>query len=146
MRHPTPRAGQTLLELLAAASILALTLVPALRLMRSALEQADRSETLELATTYCISKLEEGLAVAGGVWQTGALSGSCAADGYPQLKWQLTRSDAAASGGIPARLLAIIATVWDDVDGDSVLDAGEPQVVLASKVADMRILQDLAGS
>jgi hypothetical protein len=54
------RRGQTLLELIAAITLLAVTLTPALRILRDALEQDRRIETLELVTgrTYGVDRRE----------------------------------------------------------------------------------------
>jgi hypothetical protein len=129
------RRGQTLLELLAALTLLAATVTPALRILRDALEQTRRIETLELLTTLCVSKLEEHLAIACAAWSAGAAVGDFSAEGYSQVRFSVASSDQAGSGGIPDRLMSVTATVWEDQNNNAALDAGEPSVVLASKVA-----------
>lgn len=140
----SPRSGQTLLELIAASALLALAIVPALRLLRGALEQTDRCEGLEASTNYCVSKLEEHLAQAGGQWTEVVSAGTFATEGRPALRYQVVRSDDSSAGGIPDRLMAVTATVWDDQDGDALQDTGEPSAQLSSKVSKMANLIDVA--
>jgi hypothetical protein len=135
--HAMRRRGQTLLELIAAVTVLAATVTPALVILRNALEQTRRIETLELLTTLCVSKLEEQLAVACAAWSTGTAAGDFSADGYSQVRFSVASSDQAGDGGIPDRLMSVTATVWEDQNGNAALDAGELSVVLASKVAKM---------
>jgi hypothetical protein len=75
------------------------------------------------------------LATASANWSSGTTSGDFSSLGYSQIRFRVVSSDLAASGGIPDRLMAVTATVWEDRDGDLVVDAGEPQAVLASKTA-----------
>ncbi len=126
-----------MLEVLLASALMAIALVPALRLMRDGLRISREVETRELLTTFCTSKLEEHLALASPGWQTGSYSGDFSAEGYPSLRFEVTRSDAVADGGIVDELMAVVATAWDDLDGNGSLDNGEPAVVLASKLAEL---------
>lgn len=135
MRPHARRRGQSLLELVAAVTLIAAALVPALRMMRDALEQSRRVETQELLSTLCVSKLEEHLALVFANWSATTVAGDFAADGYAQVRFRVVRSDDALQGGIADRLMAVTATVWEDQDGDTVLDVGEPSTVLASKAA-----------
>lgn len=137
------RSGQTLLELVAATTIIAIALVPALRMMRDSLRIGRETETANLLATLAASRLEEYLLLsagqwgdipAGNNWNTTTVSGNYTADGYPNLKFSVDRTDVAPSG-IPATLLSITATVWNDLDNDNVLDAGEPRSVFATKIA-----------
>lgn len=129
------RRGQTLLELVAATTILTVALVPALRMMRDAIRVGRNTETANLMTTFCTSKLEEQLMRTAAVWNPSTVAGDFSAEGYSNLKFQVTMSDDAADGGIANQLMAIASTVWDDLNSDGNWNAGEPRVVLASKQA-----------
>ncbi len=129
------RRGHTLLEVVLAGALLATALVPALRLMRDGLALSRRIETQELLTTFCTSKLEEHLALCGADWQTGAYPGDFTAEGYANLRFIVTRSDFSVDGGITDQLMALTATAWEDSNGSGTVDAGEPSVVLSSKLA-----------
>ena len=137
------RGGQSLLELVAATTIIAIALVPALRMMRDSLRIGRETETANLMATLSASRLEEYLLLSAGQWgdipvgnnwNTTTVSGNYSADGYPNLKFTVVRTDAAPSG-IAAQLLSITATVWNDLDNDNVLDAGEPRSVFATKLS-----------
>ena len=141
------RRGQTLLELVAATTILTIALVPALRMMRDAIKVGRRTETANLMTTFCTSKLEEHLMRTAAAWNPSTVTGDFSAEGYADLKFQVIMSDAVADGGIANQLMAIASTVWDDTNGDDDLDAGEPNVVFASKQArNVSYQQEASGS
>jgi type II secretory pathway pseudopilin PulG len=127
--------GQTLLELVAATTIISLTLVPALRMMRDSLRISRQTERTNLMATLAASKLEEHLLRTAGTWGTGTFTGDFSADGYATMKLQVVRSDAAGAGGITGSLMSITSTVWDDTDNDNVIDTGELRSVFASKLA-----------
>jgi hypothetical protein len=129
------RRGQTLLELVGATTILALTLVPTLRMMRDSLRVARDTEQANRVTTLSASKLEEHLVLTAATWSTATVTGDFTADGFPQVKFRVVRSDSPADGGIAGSLMAITSTVWDDRDGDGTWDVGEPRAVYASKLA-----------
>ncbi len=145
MATPTKRAsaaararrGQSLLELVLATTIIAGTLVPAMRLLRDALGHGRDVETLKRMSVYGTSKLEEYLASTSADWQVGSTSGNFAADGYPTLAYQVVRADDSADGGIVDQLMAITTTVWDDADGDGSIDNGERSVTFRSKIANL---------
>jgi hypothetical protein len=135
--------GQTLLELVGATTIITIALVPALRMMRDSLRVSRETETANLMSTLSASRLEEYLLLSAGQWgaippgnswNTTNNTGNYSADGYPNLKFRVLRTDAAPAG-IAARLLSITATVWNDLDGDNALDASEPRSVFATKLA-----------
>jgi len=141
------RSGQTLLELVAATTILTIALVPALRMIRDAIRVGRNTETANLMATFCTSKLEEQLMRTAAAWTPGTVSGDFTAEGYGNLRFQVVMSDAVADGGIAGQLMAIAATVWNDLNADGNLDAGEPRVVFASKQArNVSYQQEAAGS
>jgi hypothetical protein len=129
------RRGQTLLELVAASTIIAVALVPALRIMRDAIRVGRETEMANLIATFSVSKLEQSLAETAGSWSTTTLSGNFASEGYSQVRYVVVRSDSSGDGGIPNVVMAISSTVWEDRDGDSAWDAGELRSVFASKLA-----------
>ena len=137
MSLPARNRGQTLLELIAATTLLAATLTPALRMMRDALEQDRRIETLELVTTLCADKLEQHMSVTAASWSVGAATGDFAAEGYAQVRYSVTSTDDPAAGGIAGRLMALTATVWEDANGNAALDSGEISAVFRTKVASL---------
>ena len=129
------RRGQSLIELVAATTILTIALVPALEMMRSAIRVGRANETANLMTTFCASKLEEQLMNTAAVWNPSTVAGDFSAEGYANIRFEVIMSQAAADGGIANQLMAITSTVWNDLNADGDLDAGEPNVVLASKQA-----------
>jgi Tfp pilus assembly protein PilV len=136
------RRGNSLLEVLVASALMAMTLVPALRLMRDGLRISRELENRELLTTFCTSKLEEHLALASADWQTGNFSGDFSVEGYSDLRFTITCSDSGADGGISDQLMAVVATAWDDMNGNGTLENNEMAVVLGSKVARLASYQD----
>lgn len=133
------RHGNTLIELVAATTVLAIALVPALRIMRDALAVEEDLEYATAMSTLCAGRLEQTLAATAASWNTSAESGSYSSLGYSRLKYAVSKSDAPASGGLTNQLIAITATVWDDADSDSVLDTGEKRVQFSSKLAKLAV-------
>ena len=131
------RQGNSLLEVIAAGTLVAAALVPALRIMRDGLGTSRQIETRELLITFCTSKLEEYLSRVSADWQPGVYTGDFSAEGYSQLRFSVDCSDAGVDGGIADLLMAVTASVWNDLDSSGTLDAGEPAVVLAGKVAQL---------
>lgn len=127
--------GQSLLELVAATTIMALALVPALRMMRDSMRIGRRIETANLLATTSASLLEENLLATAVNWSSTTVTGNLASEGYPLIRFQVVCSDDAADGGIPGALMSITATTWEDRDNDGVLDAGELQSTFSSKLA-----------
>ena len=109
MRHRQlrRRRGQSLLELVAATTILTISLVPALRMMRDAIRVGRTTETANLMATFCTSKLEQQLMQTAASWNPGTVSGDFTAEGYANLKFQVVMSDAVSDGGISNQLMAI---------------------------------------
>ena len=142
----TRRPGNSLLEVVLASVLLAVALVPALRLVRDSLALGREVQAREQLTTFSTSKLEEHLALIGANWQTGDYAGDFSAEGEPKLRFLVRRSDSSGDGGIVDQLMAVTATTWQDLDGDGFLDGGEPSVVLGGKVAKTASYQDEAGS
>ncbi|MEZ6087598.1 MAG: type II secretion system protein [Pirellulaceae bacterium] len=130
-----PFRGQTMLELLAATSIISIALIPALRLTRESNLQLEQIELAEMRVALCTSKLEEAMAQTAASWDLSTQTGNFSSVGHPDLWFQVQKSDEAAEGGVPDRLATIEVTVWHDVDGGGDLDADEPSNQLATKLA-----------
>jgi len=130
------------LEVLLASMLMAVVLVPALRLMRDALSTSRELEQRELLTTFCTSKIEEYLARISAYWQTGTFEGTFTAEGYSHLRYSVNCSDAVGDGGMTNQLMAIVVTTWDDVNGNGMRDTDESAVTLASKVAKLMTYLD----
>lgn len=134
-RRTIRRRAQTLLELVAATTIIAMTLVPTLRMMRDSLRVGRSTELSNNLATLAASKLEEHLLLTSGTWSPTTVTGSFAAEGYATVKFRVVRSDSAVDGGSTGVLMSITATVWEDTDNDNNLDASEIRSVFASKLA-----------
>ncbi|MBX7168049.1 MAG: hypothetical protein K1X74_17065 [Pirellulales bacterium] len=144
--RPPRSRGYTLIETVMAAGLIALAIVPAMRMMSDGIEAGWRLDNSNLCATYCVSKLEEHLALGAAYFTEDKASGSFAADGYSTLRFAVTRSQQPADGGIADRLMTVTATVWADTDGDGVKDADETGVTMASKIAKMAVYQSVAGT
>jgi hypothetical protein len=127
--------GQTLLELVGASTIIAIALVPALRVMRDTVRVGRETEMANLMATFCTSKLEESLADTLATWDDTTLTGTFTTEGYAGVRFQVNRSDAMSDGGIPDGLMSITSTVWEDRDSDGSWDADELRSVFATKLA-----------
>ena len=132
LRH---RSGQTMLELIAATTIITIALVPALRLTRDSIARCDELKNAEMRLALCTSKLEEEMARTAATWDLTSTSGNFAAIGHSQLRFITTKSDAVADGGIPDALTAISVVVWHDQDAGNDLDPDENRTTLATKLA-----------
>lgn len=138
------RRGQTLIELVAASTMMAIAIVPGLKLMRDGMRVSRELEVAGVMTSLCVSKLEEHLAVSAATWEMTTSTGAFSSEGYPQVRFSVVRSDDSADGGITDELMAVTTTVWNDLDSDTTLDSNEPSVVLASKVAQVTSYVDEA--
>lgn len=141
-RRPRParraRIGLTLLEVIAASVVLAVALAPALRIVRGALNAADRTDRQERCLALATDRVEFLLARTAADWSTVTNAVEDAAvpvPGYPGLRRSDFTTVAPEYGGIPDRLASVGSLVWSDDDGDGVPDPAEPQAVLASQVA-----------
>jgi hypothetical protein len=129
------RRAQSLLEVVAAATIIAVALVPALRMMRDSLRVSRDIETAELMTTLAVSKLEEQMALSSATWNLATSTGEYASLGRNDLRFNVTKSDAEAAGGVPDALMVLTVTVWNDENGNAGKEANEPGVTFATKIS-----------
>jgi len=136
MKINRSRRGQSLMELVAASTIIATALVPALRMMRDSLEVSRSVEEADLMATLCVDKLEEQMNNVAATWDKTTTSGDFTAlENRSYLKYRVTKSDAVSDGGIANRLMAVTAIVWNDANGNGSLDANEKKVTFATKVS-----------
>jgi len=138
------RDGQTLLELIAATTIIATALVPALRMMRDSLRVSRDLETAGFMTSLCVSTLEREAARSVVSWDTLGSTGDFASEGRPDLRFQVTKSDDGSAGGIPNLLMAARVLVWHDRNANGAFDDGEPSVTFATKLCKTMGFQDEA--
>jgi Tfp pilus assembly protein PilV len=145
-RAHTSRRGYSLLEVMLASAICATALVPALALLRDGLALADKIDTRHQILLCGVSKMEEQLAIVAATWSAGNVTGDFSADGYSGFRFNATRSDAAASGGIAGRLMNVSVTAYSDDNGNSAMDASEARITLTTKVSKLATYEDKAGT
>jgi hypothetical protein len=145
-RHTGVRSAYSLLEVVLASAICASALVPALAVMRDGMALGDIIDTRHLLLTYGVSKMEEQLAIVGATWATGTITGNFASDGQAGIRFSVTRSDSAGSGGITNRLMSVSVTTYGDDNGNSALDSGEAQLTLTTKVSKLVSYESKASS
>lgn len=123
------RRGQSMLELIAATTIIAIALVPALKLMRDSIRIGRQTETANILATYSMSKLEEHLARTAASWVTTTDSG--AIPNYNGLRYQVTK----VNEGVGSGLMRITSVAYEDGNGNGTYDTGERNATFVSKVA-----------
>lgn len=133
----TRQRGHTLLELIAASTLVSIAIVSTLSIMAQSLDLSMDVENRKLVTTLCVSKMEEHLADCTRIFTPGVFTGTFAADGYSQIRFSVVRDSTIAAGGIPNELMAVVTTVWFDNDGNGVLGSAEPSAVMRTKVANL---------
>tara|TARA_R110002072_G_scaffold155657_2_gene306108 strand:+ start:171615 stop:172079 length:465 start_codon:yes stop_codon:yes gene_type:complete len=135
-RRPV-RQGTTLLELVAASTVIAVTLVPALRIMRDSLRVSRQLEVREAMATIAMSVLEQESAGVSGRWimQTRTHRQPGRDSGYPSVVAVSTTTDSVATGGIPGSLAVVRVTAFEDTNRTGSLDNNEPSITFATKIA-----------
>lgn len=123
------RTGQSMLELIAASTIIAIALIPALKLMRDSIRIGRQTETANILATFSTSKLEEHLARTAASWDTTTDAG--AIPNYNGLRYQVTK----VNEGVGAGLMRITSIAYEDGNGNGTFDSGERNVTFVSKVA-----------
>jgi len=145
MRHRhSRRRGQSLLEVVAASTIIATAMVPALRMMRDSLRISRDVETAGVMASLCVSKLEEEMAKTSATWSTQLITGDFASAGRRDISFEVTKSDDASAGGIKNALMAISVVVWHDKNGNGTQDGNEPSVTYGSKISKLLGYEDEA--
>jgi hypothetical protein len=140
------RGGYSLLEVIAASALMALALVPALEIMRDGMRWSRDVDTREKLLLYGVSKLEEHTALAAASWTPSTVNGDFAGDGHANVRYAAVRSDDPSDGGLTDQLMSITVTTYLDEDGDDTFDAGEPNVVVATKIGKFVSYESEAGS
>lgn len=131
------RRGTTLLELVAASTVIAITLVPALRVMRDSLRISRQLEVREAMATIAMSVLEQESARVSGRWtmQTTTHRQPGRDSGYPSVVAVSTVTDSLAKGGVPGTLAVVSVTAFEDSNRTGSLDNNEPSITFATKIA-----------
>lgn len=129
------RAAFSLLEVAVGLVVCAMILVPTMVVMNDALKgeqtQRHRNELILLAN----GKQQEFAHLARVDFRPQRQSGTFTAEGHPQMRYEVTCSDAATDGGIPGRLLAISTNTWFDANANRIHDSDEPATQLWTAVA-----------
>ena len=129
-----------MLELVAATTVIAIALVPALRIMRDTMRVGRETETANLLATYSASKLEEHLVRTAGSWSTTGETGLIPGYEAQLLRFSVTKVDETG-------LMRLTSRAWEDTDNDATWDAGEMQVNFSTKVArNVAYQQEASGS
>ncbi len=131
-----------MLEMVMAATLVTGTLVPTMAVMREAMAKSRDLNRRNLLSNYAVSVLESQAATAMTNWTSATTAGNFTADGHVQIRYNVTRSDDPASGGITGQLMHIQVTVFDDADNDSTADATELSVLYRTKVARLQSYED----
>jgi len=137
------RCAYSLLEVALASSICATAIVPALALMRDGMTNLTKVDIDHQLLLYGVQKMEEQQAICARSWTTGTATGNFSADGNASVRYSVTRSDSAASGGITNRLMNISVTTYYDANGNSAMDTGESRLTFTTKVAKLATYQAL---
>jgi hypothetical protein len=146
IRSIANHGGYSLLEVVLATGICTTALVTALSLMRTGMVNSGTIDTRHLMVVFGVSKMEEQLAVVAASWSTGTIGGDFSADGHPDIRYTVTRSDAPASGGLTNRLMNVTLTVYSDANGNDAMDASEMRSVFTTKIGNSINYQGIAGS
>lgn len=134
------RDGVSLLELIAASTIIAMTLVPSLRLMCDSLRISRQLEVRQCLATAAMSALEHqsqqvaaGWQMTSGIdWSYGQLAG------YPEVVISFETSDTPSRGGMRDSLAVVSVAAFEDGNGNSRQDADESAVTFSTKVAKLQ--------
>ncbi len=135
------RRATSLTEVLAATVILGTAVYPALRITRDGMTISRDNETRHAVTNFCISKMEEHLALGAKNWTNGTFTGDFTTEGFATIKYSVKRSDAVADGGVVNKLMAVTCTVYNDTNSNNTADATEIKMTMGSKTSKMSIYQ-----
>lgn len=119
------RTAYSLIEVIAAIALMSATLVPAVSLVRDAMDTSIECDERQLLALYAVSQVEQRVAMISYNWSTGSASDDYAADGHANIRFNTVADDQPASGGVAGLLMDIRSTVYLDADADDVLDADE---------------------
>ena len=138
------RAGRaySLLEVVISTFLMGLAIIPAMKFMSSAIHTGQELEKWNQMNVLAVAKLEEQLSIAANDFLAGSDSGTFSEPGLGGIRFAAIRSMAEADGGIPDELMVVQVTVWNDEDGDTVLDPSEREITYATKLANLAVYQD----
>lgn len=147
MNHTRRRLpGYSLLEVLAAAALMALALLPALAIFRDGIAWSRDVDHRQRLLLYGVNKLEEQMALVGATWVTGSTEGDFAADGHADIRYSAQRSDDPSDGGLVNRLMAITITIYHDANNNDSLDVSELRIDFTTKIGRFATYESAAGS
>lgn len=133
------RRGFSLLEFVAAATLMISILVPSISVMRDAMANSRDMNHRNVLSLYSDYFMELFVGVASNNWilasNFNVVLPVVAPDGYGNIRVVITMSDNPLNGGIAGLLSHVQVTTFDDVNLNAVLDANEPNVKYRTKVA-----------
>jgi type II secretory pathway pseudopilin PulG len=144
LRRTRPRRAFSLVEMILATALVAGTLAPALAVMRNAMATSRETTKRLLLANYAVEVLEYAQGISMQTWFSGTVPGNLASDGYANIRYTITWSDAPASGGVTGKLMHVQVVVFDDANGNSALDSTELAVRYRTKVAKLTTYTSLA--
>jgi type II secretory pathway pseudopilin PulG len=143
-RRAPARGAFSLLEMILATALVAGTLAPALAVMRNAMATSRETTKRLLLANYAVEILEYSQGISMQTWSPTTASGNMASDGYSNIRYTITWSDAPANGGVTGKLMHVQVVVYDDANANSALDSTELAVRFRTKVAKLATYTSLA--
>jgi hypothetical protein len=128
--------------MIAATALVAGTLAPALAVMRDAMALSREASRRNLLANYAVEALEYAQGITMQNWATGTSLGNFASDGWPNIRYSVTRSDSPANGGLTNRLMHVQVLIYDDSNGNAARDANEIAVQMRTKVSRLLTYQN----
>jgi prepilin-type N-terminal cleavage/methylation domain-containing protein len=127
-------AGFSLVEVLVAAMIIGLALVPLMQLFPGLLEEGQSDETTMRLGTVAVRQTEALVnSLRGNISSVTSGSATCADLPQCRLVWTITTEASSATPGVGS-LVDVSVTACVDANGNGICDAGEPQVRYDAKV------------
>ena len=136
------RRGYSLLEMIFASALMAGTLVPALSVMRDSMAVSRKTTTRALLANYAVLTVERHASLAIATWNTGTTTDDFASEGRADIVSIATTSDDPSDGGIVNSLMSVEVTVFEDVNANTTLDAGEIAITMRTKVAKLNTYEN----
>ena len=144
-----PRGGKkgfSLLEMVAATTIIATFLVPALSVVRDSMAKSREMNHRNVLSTYAGHFLEYYTSLAANNWTSASCFSTsfsfAAPDGYAAIRIEITMSDNPSDGGLTGQLSHVQVTAYDDVNLNSTHDVNEPSVHYRTKVAKLNTYEN----
>ena len=131
-RHQ-PRHGAALLDVISASVLVALLIVPSVRLTIQAQENSRRLELRNELSVRCASLLEEEIAAVQRSFRSRTRQRRIRYDGT-DFRCVIRSSDAANNGGVPSRIMCISVLLWHDENRNGTLDISEQSAFLLTRI------------